>query len=256
MLVAHLDQVAEGDAAPGRLLLDRDGFDTFFQPDAEFPFELADERVARADRAGLELRDDADPLVDLRAKIRLLPAAGLPRLANPLREVFREFEFSGLREHVPRGHAPLACLEALRDDGGHRALSQGRRRDLVAEAGAVGADRQDGRVDGHVLEARDVGATQFADHESSPQRLNKKCWVYSLRLPAPHRTILWTTTRYVNSQRKCRSGSPPSRTATTSSWRRPDGPRARNGTSRPSWGDSRKRFGGSSRSSTGSRVHP
>src|SRR2546426_1122253 len=109
-LVAHLDQVAEGDAAPGRLLLDGDRLDAFLQLDAELPFELADERVARADCAGLELRDDADPFVDLRAEIRLFPSAGLPRLANPLGEVFREFEFAGLGVHVPRGHASLSDL--------------------------------------------------------------------------------------------------------------------------------------------------
>src|SRR5439155_1308225 len=118
------------------------------------------------------------------AEIRLFPSAGLASLADPLGEVFREFEFAGLRIHVARGHASLAHLQSLRDDGGHRALPQRRRGDLVPEACAVRADRQNRRVDGHILEARDVRATQFADHESSPQRLNKKCLVYSLRLPA------------------------------------------------------------------------
>src|SRR5207247_10277153 len=108
----------------------------------------------------------------------------LAGLAGRRRKVRGEFGLSGLRVHVPRGHASLAHLEAMRDDGGHRALPQRRRRDLVAEARTISANRQNGRVDGHILQARDVGATQFADHESSPQRLNKKCLVYSLRLPA------------------------------------------------------------------------
>src|SRR5256712_3745489 len=256
MFFAHLDQVAEGDSTPGRRLLRRDGFHAFFQFDPKLPLELADERVARADGAGLELRDDADPLVDLRAEIRLLPSAGLPSLTDPLRKVVREFEFAGLGVHVPGGHSSLAHLQPLRDDGGHRALPQCRRRDLIAEPRTVRTNRQNGRVDGHILQARHVGATQFADHESSPQRLNKKCLVYSFVFPPSHRTILWTTTRYANSRRKCRSGSPPLRTKTTSSWRPPVGPRARNGTSRPRWAASKKRSGGSSRSSTGSRVRP
>src|SRR3989449_10550104 len=184
MFFAHLDQVAEGDSTSGRRLLRRDGFHAFFQFDPKLPLKLPDERVARADRAGLELRDDADPLVDLRAKIRLLPSPGLASLTDPLRKVVREFEFSGLRVHVPGGHPSLAHLQALGDDGGHRALPQRRRRDLVPEPRTVRANRQNGRVDGDVFQARHIGATQFADHESSPQRLNKKCWVYSLRLPA------------------------------------------------------------------------
>src|SRR5438445_545442 len=184
MFFAHLDQVAEGDSTPGRRLLRRDGFHAFFQFDPKLPLELADERVARADGAGLELRDDADPLVDLRAEIRLLPSPCLASLADPLRKVVREFEFAGLRIHVPRGHASLAHLQALRDDGRHRALPQCRRRDLVPEPRTVRANRQNGRVDGHIFQARHVRTTQFADHESSPQRLNKKCLVYSLRHPA------------------------------------------------------------------------
>src|SRR2546425_12009409 len=101
MFFPHLDQVAEGDSTSGRRLLRRDGFHAFFQLDSKLPLELPDERVPRADGAGLELRDDADPLVDLRAEIRLLPSPGLPGLTDSLRKVVREFEFAGLRVDVP-----------------------------------------------------------------------------------------------------------------------------------------------------------
>src|SRR5437899_12491179 len=100
MFFAHLDQVAEGDSTPGRRLLRRDGFHAFFQLDSKLPLELPDERVARADGAGLELRDDGDPLVDLSAEIRLLPSARLTRMTDPLAKVVGELEIAGLRVDV------------------------------------------------------------------------------------------------------------------------------------------------------------
>src|SRR3989454_8731735 len=116
MFFAHLDQVAEGDSTPGRRLLRRDGFHAFFQFDPKLPLELAYERVARADGAGLELRDDANPLVDLLAEILMLPSPCLASLTDLQLKVLLEFELSGLLIHVPRVHASLQHLEALRDN--------------------------------------------------------------------------------------------------------------------------------------------
>src|SRR5207244_8183706 len=69
-------------------------------------------------------------------------------------------------------------------EGEHRALAHRRGRYLGSDPRAVPAHGENRRLDGDILKARNVRATQFADHESGPQRLNKKRRVYSLRLSA------------------------------------------------------------------------
>src|SRR5437870_3023273 len=118
--------------------------------------------------------------MDVEAEVRLVPSAGFPRLADHLGELLDQLQFAALRVHVLRRQTPLAGLQPLGDDGRHRARSQRGARHLFAEAGALPAHRQDSRLDRHTLQPGNVRPAQFADHEPGPQRLNKKCRVYSL----------------------------------------------------------------------------